>query len=158
MRRVAVCLLVSFVVATAFAADLGRAEGSLTIGNTAVPLAYAYAMDRAHNDLSGRNDATKIILTDKPLPAGTKLADVDSNFPDGILGVVVSMNKDQQPMHLVVQHPTGMYDGGWIELNKDVHVRARKSNGQIDGHLSLKRMETASVTFGFDADFTATVQ
>ncbi|HEX7189981.1 MAG TPA: hypothetical protein VF381_00260 [Thermoanaerobaculia bacterium] len=147
-----------FIASAALAADLGRAEGSLTIGSTEVPLAYAYVMDRAHNDLSNRNDATKIILTDKPLPAGTKLADVDSNFPDGILGVVVSVNKAQQPLHLVVQHPTGMYDAGWVDPNKDVHVRAKKANGQMDGHLSVKRVETASVTFGFEADFNAAVQ
>ncbi|HEX3583602.1 MAG TPA: hypothetical protein VH087_17680 [Thermoanaerobaculia bacterium] len=141
-----------------FAADLGRAEGSLTIGTTEVPLAYAYVMGRAHNDLNNRNDATKIILTDKPLPAGTKLADLDANFPDGILGVVVSVNKDSQPLHLVVQHPTGMYDAGWMEPNKDVQVRARKSSGQMNGHLSIRKMETASVTFAFDADFNAQVQ
>src|SRR5947207_5105894 len=108
MRRLAVCMLLVFAVPAVFAVDLGRAEGSLNVGGTAVPLAYAYVMDGAHNDLTGRNDATKIILTDKPLPAGTRLADVDSNFPEGILGVVVCMNKDQQPQHLVVQHPNGM--------------------------------------------------
>jgi hypothetical protein len=151
-------LFLVFAASALFAADLGHAEGSLTIGTTEVPLAYAYVMDHAHNDLSNRNDATKIILTDKPLPAGTKLADVDSNFPDGILGVVVSVNRDAQPLHFVVQHPTGMYDAGWMEPNKDVRVRARKSNGQMDGHVSVKRIETASVTFGFDADFSASLQ
>lgn len=158
MRRCAVCLFLVLVASVALGADLGRAEGSLMIGTTAVPLTYAYVMERAHNDLSNRNDATKIILTDKPLPAGTKLADVDSNFPDGILGVVVSLNRDAQPLHLVVQHPTGMYDAGWMDTNKDVHVKAKKSNGQMDGHVSVKHIETASVTFGFDADFSAQVQ
>ena len=158
MRRFAVCVLLTFAATAALAADLGRAEGSLTIGETQVPLAYAYVMDRAHNDLSNRNDATKIILTDKPLPAGTKLADVDSNFPDGILGVVVSVWRDQQPLHLVVQHAKGMYDAGWMEPNKDVNVRARKSGGQMNGHLSVKHVETASITFAFDADFNAAVQ
>jgi hypothetical protein len=151
-------LLLFLAASTVLAADLGRAEGSLTIGDTQVPLTYAYVMDRAHNDLNNRNDATKIILTDKPLPAGTKLADVDTNFPDGILGVVVSVSKDQQPLHLVVQHPTGMYDAGWMDPNKDVHVRARKTRTQMDGHLTVKHVETASVTFGFDADFSAAVQ
>ncbi|HEY2093710.1 MAG TPA: hypothetical protein VGJ81_17695 [Thermoanaerobaculia bacterium] len=159
MRRFTVCVLLTFAATAALAADLGHAQGSLTIGSTEVPLTYAYVMDRAHNDLNNRNDATKIILTDKPLPAGTKLSDVDSNFPEGIFGIVVSMGRDlQQPLHLVVQHPTGMYDAGWMEPIKDVHVRAKKSNGQMDGHVSVKRVETASVTFGFDADFTAAVQ
>ena len=72
MRRLAVCMLLVFAVPAVFAVDLGRAEGSLNVGGTAVPLAYAYVMDGAHNDLTGRNDATKIILTDKPLPAGTR--------------------------------------------------------------------------------------
>jgi hypothetical protein len=160
MRRFTVCVLLTFAATAALAADLGHAQGSLTIGSTEVPLAYAYVMDHAHNDLSNRNDATKIILTDKPLPAGTKLSDVDANFPDGILGVVVSIgrDRDQQPLHLVVQHPTGMYDAGWMQPIKDLHVRAKKSNGQMDGHVSVKQVETASVTFGFDADFSAAVQ
>ncbi|HEY2324589.1 MAG TPA: hypothetical protein VGJ82_17145 [Thermoanaerobaculia bacterium] len=158
MRRCAVGLFLVLVASAALGADLGRATGSLTIGTTEVPLTYAYVMDRAHNDLSNRNDATKIILTDKPLPAGTKLADIDSNLPDGILGIVVSVSRDAQPLHLVVQHPTGMYDAGWMDPNKDVHLKARKANGQMDGHLSVKHMETASVTFGFDADFSAAVQ
>jgi hypothetical protein len=51
-----------------------------------------------------------------------------------------------------------MYDAGWMDPNKDVHLKARKANGQMDGHLSVKHMETASVTFGFDADFSAAVQ
>src|SRR6476620_308240 len=85
MRRFAVCMLLVVFVPAAFAVDLGRADGSLTIGSTAIPLAYAYVMDGTHNDLTGRNNAIKIILTDKPLPAGTRLADVDSNFPEGIL-------------------------------------------------------------------------
>ena len=158
MRRCAVCLLLFLAASTVLAADLGRAEGSLTIGDTQVPLTYAYVMDRAHDDLNNRNDATKIILTDKPLPAGTKLADVDTNFPDGILGVVVSVGRDQQPLHLVVQHPTGMYDAGWMDPNKDVHVKYRKTRTQMDGHVSVKHVETASVTFGFDVDFSAAVQ
>src|SRR5947209_18064116 len=108
MRRCAVCLFVVLIAVAALGADLGRAEGSLTIGTTEVPLAYAYVMDRAHNDLSNRNDATKIILTDKPLPAGTKLADIDSNFPTGILAIVLSLNRDAQPLHFVVQHHTRM--------------------------------------------------
>jgi len=158
MRRCAVCLFLVLIASAALGADLGRAEGSLTIGTTEVPLTYAYVMDRAHNDLSNRNDATKIILTDKPLPAGTKLADLDSNFPDGILGVVVSVNGRQEPLHFVVQHPTGMYDAGWMDTNKDVHVKAHKTRSQMDGHVSIKKTETASVTFGFDVDFSAAVQ
>lgn len=158
MRRLAVCVLLAVAASAALAVDLGHADGSITIGGTAIPLAYAYMMDGAHNDLTGRNDATKIILTDKPLPAGTRLADVDSNFPEGILGVVVCVNKDQQPLHLVVQHPSGMYDAGWMELNKDVRVRGRRTGGQFDGRLTVRRIESASVTFGFDADFSAAVQ
>ena len=156
MRRCAVCLFVVLIAVAALGADLGRAEGSLTIGTTEVPLAYAYVMDRAHNDLSNRNDATKVILTDKPLPAGTKLADIDSNFPDGILGVVVCVGKDNQPLHLVVQHAQGTYDGGWMDLNPDVRVRMkRNSDGSVEGRLTCKKAEKPSVTFAFDAAFLA---
>jgi len=158
MRRLAVCLLALVLAIPAFAVDPERADGSLTTGAGTVQLAYAYAMDRAHNDFSNRKDALKIVLTDKPLAAGTKIADLDYNFPDGIQGVVVCLDKNLQPMHLVVQHQQGVYDAGWVELNHDVRVHAKRTNGSVEGRLTVKHVETPSVTFSFDAEFAAQVQ
>lgn len=158
MRRAAVCLLAVLVAFSAFAVDLGRAVGSLTTGANAIPLAYAYAMDGVHNDLDNKKDAVKIILTDKPLPAGTRLADVDYTFPEDILGIVVCLDKNNQPVHVVVQHPQGTYDGGWVELDRDVRAHAKRSNGVLEGRVTCKRAEKGSVTFSFDVEFAATVQ
>jgi hypothetical protein len=159
MRRFVVCLFaVAFAALPVFAVDPDRADGSLTTGAGTVTLAYAYAMDRSHNDLTNRKDALKVILTDKPLPAGTKLADLDYNFPDGILGVVVCLDKNNQPLHLVLQHQQGVYDAGWVELNHDVRVHAKRGNGTVEGRLTAKHVEAPSVTFSFDAEFAATVQ
>jgi hypothetical protein len=156
MRRLFVCVLAVVLAVPAFAVDSGRAEGSLTTGNGETPLAYAYVMNKSQNDLSNRKDAFKIVLTDKPLPAGTKLSDVDYNFPDGILGVVVCVGKDNQPLHLVVQHAQGTYDGGWMDFNPDVHVRMKRNNdGSVEGRLTCKKAEKPSVTFAFDAAFQA---
>jgi hypothetical protein len=159
MRRLVVCVFAAVLAAASvYAVDPDRADGSLTTGAGTVTLAYAYAMDRSHNDLDNRKDALKIILTDKPLPAGTNLADVDYNFPDGILGIVVCLDKNNQPMHLVVQHQQGVYDAGWVEVNHDVRTRAKRANGTVEGRLTAKRVEAPSVTFSFDAEFAATVQ
>ena len=159
MRRLVVCLFAAVLAVPAFAVDPGRADGSLTTGAGAIPLAYAYVMDGAHSDLSGKSDALKIILTDKPLPAGTRLADVDYSFPDGILGIVVCADKDNQPQHLVVQHPQGTYDGGWTDVNRDFRLRMRRTReGTVEGRLTCRRAEKPSVTFAFDAEFNAVVQ
>ena len=159
MRRLAVCMLLVFAVPAVFAVDLGRAEGSLNVGGTAVPLAYAYVMDGAHNDLTGRNDATKIILTDKPLPDGTKLDDVDYTFPDGVFGIVVCLTPADAISHVVVQHPTGTYDAGYFEGVQDYRFkRIRGDRGTISGTLSSKKITTNTMSFFFDAEFAAQVQ
>src|ERR1044071_6710453 len=92
MRYAAALIAVSFlIVGSLVAADLGRAVGSVTIDGKPIVLQYAYAIDHQKNQLSNKNSDTKVILTDKPLPDGTKLDDVDYNFPDGIYGLVVCM-------------------------------------------------------------------
>src|SRR3954469_21194073 len=86
-RALTVVLLV--LASSALAADLGRAAGAVTIDGKPIVLQYAYAIDHQKNQLPKRESHTKITLTEKPLPDGTKLDDVDYNFPDGIFGVVV---------------------------------------------------------------------
>src|ERR1043165_2996915 len=90
--RYAAGIAISFLVAgTLVAADLGRAVGSVTIDGKPIVLQYAYAIDHQKNQLSNKSNETKVILTDKPIPDGTKLDAVDYNFPAGINGVVVSV-------------------------------------------------------------------
>ena len=151
-------LLLVLFAAPLFAIDLGHAEGSMVTDKKKTTLSYAYVMRKVHNDTSGKNDAVKIILTDKPLPDGANLKDIDYNFPEGILGVVVCIDKQQQPVHLVVQHPAGVYDGGWVEQQGGISVRAKETNGVLEGHLRCRETQQASVTYSFDADFNANVQ
>lgn len=70
-----------FIAASAAAADLGRAEGALTIDKTRVGLAYAYAIGRRHNDITKRKDDIKVVLTDKALAADFNLNEIDATLP-----------------------------------------------------------------------------
>src|SRR6266508_3024508 len=69
----ALTVLLLVIGSSAFAADLGRAIGSVTIDGKPIVLQYAYAIDHQKNQLSSKTSDTKIILTDRPLPDGTKL-------------------------------------------------------------------------------------
>ena len=158
MRRafvafVAICLLLPLPL---LAVDPGRAEGRLTVNGTEIPLTYAYAIGGQANDLSHRKDDTRIILTDKPLPDGTDLSKVDYTFPDGVLGVVVCVDNKNQVSHVIVQHSTGTFDGGYFEGVADYRYRAHASDpGMLAGNVSSKRVTTASMTFSYEAEFNA---
>ncbi len=156
----ALIVLLFFVGSTAFAADLGRAVGSVTIDGKPIVLQYAYAVDHQKNQLTNKNSDTRIILTDKPLPNGTKLEDVDYNFPDGILGVVVCVSSPSDTVsHVIVQHPTGTYDGGYFEGVPDYKFkRVRGERGTISGTIQSKKITTNTMSFFFDAEFAANIQ
>lgn len=158
--RYAAVIAISFLVAgTLVAADLGRAVGSVTIDGKPIVLQYAYAIDHQKNQLSNKSNETKVILTDKPIPDGTKLADVDYNFPDGIYGVVVCMTPQDNVSHVVVQHPAGTYDAGYFEGVQDYRFkRAKGDRGTINGTLSSKKITTNTMAFFFDAEFAANIQ
>lgn len=160
MRYAAALIAGSFlVVGTLVAADLGRAVGSVTIDGKPIVLQYAYAIDHQKNQLSNKNNDTKVILTDKPLPDGTKLDEVDYNFPDGIYGVVVCMTPQDGVSHVVVQHPTGTFDAGYFEGVQDYRFkRVKGDRGTIGGTLSSKKVTTNTMAFFFDAEFAANVQ
>jgi hypothetical protein len=144
---------------SAFAADLGRAIGSVTIDGKPIVLQYAYAIDHQKNQLSNKTTDTKIILTDKPLPDGTKLDDVDYTFPDGVFGIVVCILPTDGVSHVVVQHPTGTFDAGYFEGVQDYRFkRVRGDRGTIGGTLSSKKITTNTMSFYFDAEFAAQVQ
>src|ERR1043166_710694 len=87
----ALSVLFLTIASSAFAADLGRATGALTIDGKPIVLQYAYAIDHQKNQLTNKSNETKVFLTDKPLPDGIKLGNIDETFPDGINGVVVSL-------------------------------------------------------------------
>jgi len=156
----ALTVIVFLVGGAAFGADLGRAVGSVTIDGKPIVLQYAYAIDHQKNQLTNKNSDTKIILTDKPLPDGTKLDDVDYNFPDGVLGVVVCVSAPNDGVsHVVVQHPTGTYDGGYFEGVPDYKFkRVRGERGTISGTVQSKKVTTNTMSFYFDAEFAANVQ
>lgn len=158
LRRAATALLVILFALPAGAVDVSRAEGALVTDGVQITLSHAYIQKNSHNDLTNRNDTTKIILTDKPLPEGTRLRDVDYNFPLDVLGLVVVVDRQMQPMHLVVQHPKGVYDGGWLDNERDVTVRARQAGSTFDGKVSCRHAEKASVKFSFDVSFAAVAQ
>lgn len=155
LRAVVSALLVLGVAVPVLAVDPGKAVGSMTTDKITTTFHHAYAVRKVHNEATNRNDAVKVILTDKPLPAGTTLRDVDYNFPEGILGIVIGFDGRMQPVHVVVQHPAGVYDGGWLDLDHDVTANVKEANGAIEGRVHCESAQKASVTFSFDAEFYA---
>jgi hypothetical protein len=152
-------VLLFAIASSAFAADLGRASGSVTIDGKPIVLQYAYAVDHQKNQLSNKSNETKVVLTDKPLPDGTKLSNIDESFPDGINGVVVSLAPNDSVSHVFVQHPAGSYDAGYFEGVQDYHFkRAKGDRGTIGGTLSSKKITTNTMSFFFDAEFLSQVQ
>jgi len=160
MRHVAGALLVVFLVALpAFAVDLGRAEGSLMIDGNKIPLNYAYAVAKQKNELSGRNEMTRIILTEKPLPDGAKLTEMDNNLPGDLNGVIICIDKLGRVGHVAVQHPKGTYDGGYFEGVPDYEFRQHKGeSGTYGGTVSSLRIKTNTMTFSYDASFVASLR
>lgn len=160
MRKFAAVLVLFLLAVPAFAADLGRAQGTLTIDGNHIQLTYAYAIDHQKNQLTNKNSDTRIILTDKPLPDNTKLEDVDYNFPDGILGVVFCINgRNDDISHVVVQHAVGTYDAGFFENVPEYKFkRVKADRGILSGSVTSKKITTNTMTFTFDAEFTAQVQ
>jgi hypothetical protein len=156
----ALTVLLLVIGSSAFAADLGRAIGSVTIDGKPIVLQYAYAIDHQKNQLSNKTTDTKIILTDKPLPDGTKLDDVDYTFPDGVFGIVVCLLPTDGVSHVVVQHPTGTYDAGYFEGVQDYRFKRIRGGdrGTVGGTLSSKKITTNTMSFYFDAEFAAQLQ
>jgi len=160
MRHVLGALLVVFLVALpAFAVDLGRAEGSLIIDGNKIPLNYAYAVAKQKNELSGRNDMMRIILTEKPLPDGAKLTEMENNLPGDLNGVIICIDKLGRVGHVAVQHPKGTFDGGYFEGVPDYELKQRKGeSGTYSGTVSSLRIKTNTMSFSFDATFVASLR
>jgi hypothetical protein len=160
MRHVAGALLVVFLVALpAFGVDPGRAEGSLTIDGNKIPLNFAYAVAKQKNELSGRNEMTRIVLTEKALPDGAKLTEMDNNLPGDLNGVIFCVDKLGRVGHVAVQHPKGTYDGGYFEGVPDYEFKQRKGeSGTYGGSVSSMSIKTNTMTFSYEATFVASLR
>jgi hypothetical protein len=160
MRHLFGALLVVFLFALpASAVDLGRAEGTLTIDGTKIPLNYAYAVAKQKNQLTDRNEMTRIILTDKALPDGAKLTALDNDLPGDLNGVIICIDKLGRVGHVAVQHPKGTFDGGYFEGVQDYDFRQRKGeSGTFSGSVSSLRIKTNTMTFSYDATFVAALR
>jgi len=158
MRGVVLAGLLCLAV-PAFAVDPGRASGTVTIDGKPMTIGYAYAVGRQQNEANHRKDDVRIVLTDKPLPDGTKLDEIDYAFPDGVFGMVVCVDHDQQTSHLVLQHETGMYDAGYFTDPRDFQYKGRRSGDVLNGHVSSARpVKTNTMTFTYDVEFAANVK
>jgi hypothetical protein len=159
MRHVAAVLVLLLLAVPVLAVDAGRADGALTVDGSRIPLTYAYVIDHQKNGLSNKNSDTKIILTDKPLPEGANLDEIDYNFPEGILGVVICIGGKDDVTHVVVQHSSGTYDAGFFENVPDYRFkRNRAERGILNGNVSSKKVTTNTMTFSFEGDFSAQIQ
>jgi len=160
MRHIAAALVIVFLLALpAVALELGRAEGSLTIDGTKIPLNYAYAINRQKNQLNDRNEMTRIILTDKALPDGAKLSDMDDSLPGDLNGVIIAVDKTGRVGHVAVQHPAGNYDGGYFEGVADYEFKPKKGDsGTFGGTVSSLRVKTNTMTFSYDVSFLASLR
>ncbi len=159
MRHVAVALVVFSLAISAIAAELGRANGSLTIDKTRTDLGYAYAIGKQHNDISKRKDETRVILTDKALAPEINLNEIEATVPDGVNAVIFNLASNGKVTHVSVIHPKGSYDGGFLE--EAVEFRFKNANagrGTIAGRISSSRVQTNTMTFQVDADFNALVR
>ena len=159
MRRAALMLLAFTLIAgSAAAVDLGHAEGQLVIDGNKYELVYAYAVGRHKNQLTNRSDNTLIVLTDKPLADGINLHDFEAGLPDGINGVMVCLDRERRITHVAVQHPTGMYDGGFFEGIENYDFKPRKGDDGLSGTLSSRRVKTNTMTFSYDVSFATQVK
>jgi hypothetical protein len=159
LRPVAVALVVCFTAGLALAAELGRAEGSLMLDKSKVDLGYAYAVGRQHNDITKRKDDVKVVLTDKPLPDGADLNEIDATLPEGIYAVIFNVASNNKVTHVAVLHPKGSYDAGFLEDMPDFRFKtANRSRGAVSGHLISSRVLTNTMSFSVDVDFNTQVK
>lgn len=158
MRRILCAVFAIALAVPALALDLGKADGFLMIDGKKFTLAYAYAIGRHKNQLSGRNDNTLLILTDHPLPDDVRLHDLEATLPDGVNGVMICADKDHHVTHVAVQHPGGMYDGGFFEGVESYELHRRKGEGAFAGTATSKKIRTNTMSFWYDAAFNAAMK
>ena len=124
------------------------------VDGSRIDLKYAYAINHQANDVTHRKDDRRVVLTDKPLPDGMKLDDIDNTFPDGTLGLVVCVSHADKVTHILVQHAKGMYDAGYFEDDPSYTFKPlRGDHGTVAGNLSSRKVKTNTMSFSFDVDF-----
>ena len=157
MRRLSFMLLgIALFSGAAYGVDAGRAQGPLTVDGNRIDLNYAYAIDHQKNEVTNRWDDTRVILTDKPLPDGTKLDEIDYSFPDGTFGLVICISHDDKVSHVVVQHAKGMYDAGFFDSDPSyTFTRVKTDRGTIAGNVTARQVKTNTMTFSVNVDFDA---
>jgi hypothetical protein len=159
MRAAGLAFVLLSLASSAFAVDPGKAEGSLTVNSTRIDLAYAYAIGHQKDEITKRSDEKKVVLTDKPLPDSVKINDLDLNFPEGILGLIISITADGKVSNVIVQHSAGMYDSGYTEGEREYRFKPKSTDGgTISGNVSSRRIQTNTMTFAFDVEFAAIVK
>lgn len=152
-------LAVSLLAGPAYAVDAGRAEGVVIVDGTRIDLTYAYAVNHQKNEITNRKDDRRIVLTNKPLPDGLKLDDIDYSFPEDTLGMVVCLTHDDKVSHVLVQHQKGMYDGGYFDGDPSYTFKPLKTDrGEVAGNVSSRKVRTNTMSFSFDVDFNAAVK
>jgi hypothetical protein len=101
----------------------------------------------------------KVVLTDKPLPDSVNVKDLDLTFPDGVLGLIVSITSDGKVSRVIVQHPAGTYDSSYVDDAREYRFKSRSTEGGIiSGNISSRRVQTNTMTFSFDVEFAAVVK
>lgn len=156
--RTAILLVALLAALPAMAIEQGQAEGTLTVNANTVNLAYSYAVGNQHNDATGRTDDIKLVLSDKPLPAGTEMAGIEYAFPAGILGVVVIFESNRQAVRVFIEHGGGTFESS--DFKSGVYkLRPRITrDGEIDGRIESKPITAATMFLQFGANFRAAIK
>ena len=143
----------------AVAAELGQAEGTLTIDKTRVDLHYAYAIGRQHNDITKRKDDVKVVLTDKALAADMNLAEIDATLPQDMYALIFNVASNNKITHVALLHPKGSYDGGYLEDTPEFRFKsANPGRGMVGGRLTSSKVQTNTMAFNVDVDFATQVK
>lgn len=158
-RRLTILLAIALFSAPAYAVDPGKAQGAMTIDGNRVDLNYACAVDHQKNEVTHRKDDRRVVLTDKPVPDGFKLDDIDNGFPDGVLGLVVCVSHADKVSHVLLQHAKGMYDASYFDDDPNYTFKPLKGErGTVAGNIASRKIKTNTMTFSFDVDFNAPVK
>ncbi|MDQ6800999.1 MAG: hypothetical protein M3041_09200 [Acidobacteriota bacterium] len=158
-RRLTVVLAIALFCVPVYAVDPGKAQGAMTIDGNRVDLNYAYAVDHQKNEVTHRRDDRRVVLTDKPVPEGFKLDDIDNGFPDGVLGLVVCVSHVDKISHVLLQHAKGMYDASYFDDDPNYTFKPLKvERGTIAGNMASRKIKTNTMTFSFVVDFNAPVK
>lgn len=158
IRTLVVATAILGIAALALAVEPGQAAGTLTVGNEKIALNYSYAIDRQRNEFNNRRDDIRIIATDKPLPEGTDLANIESAFPDGVFGVVACIDNKRSVSHVLMQFSTGMFDAGYFGPGDEYAFSGKIENGHLAGHLSSKTIPTSTTNVLFEVDVNAPIK